>query len=425
MKKLILFIPLSILIFSKSYSQVSFEKGYFIDESDQRIECFIKNKDWKNNPTEFKYKIDPNGEAQTATIVKVKEFGIVGFSKYVRATVDIDRSSDKPDQLSVDRNPNFQKEQLFLNTVIEGKASLFFYFEGQLVRFFYQVNGSNIKQLVYKPYLVTFEGNSATASGSFKPTVRFAKYNNHFRQQILLDLACQNISEKDLAHINYDRASLRRIFIRYNKCTSSNYTDLAAKKNLFHLTLRPTLNNSSLVVKNSSLDALSVDFGKNTSFQLGIEAEVVLPFNKNKWSLIVEPTYQRFKSEKSKQSSQVAGGIIFSKVNYESFELPVGVRHYFFLNKQSAIFANVSFCANFPRNSSIQYFRDNGSNLGVDYAIQAPQRNLTFGIGYKFKDRYRFELRYNNRDLLIPSGLQRDVNASYSSLNLSAGFTLF
>jgi hypothetical protein len=352
MKKLILFIPLSILIFSKSYSQVSFEKGYFIDESDQKIECLIKNKDWRSNPAEFEYKIDPNGEDQTATILKVKEFEIVGFSKYVRAIVEIDRSSDDPDKLSVDRNPNFQKEQLFLKTVIEGKASLFFYFEGQLVRFFYQVIGSNIKQLVYKPYLVTFEGNSATASGSFKPTARFAKYNNYFRQQMLQDLACQSISEKDLAHINYDRASLRRIFIRYNKCTNSNYVDLE-KKNFFNLTIRPTLNNSGLLVKDGRLDAGSVDFGKNISVQLGIEAELVLPFNKNKWSIIIEPTYQRFKSEKSKQTPDVSGGVIISKVNYESLELPLGVRRYFFLNKQSAIFANVSFCPNFPINSRI------------------------------------------------------------------------
>ncbi len=424
MKQFVLSVALSIFVFNKSYSQVSFEKGYFIDESDQRIECLIKNKDWKNNPTEFEYKIDPNGEAQTATILKVKEFGIVGFSKYVKATVEIDRSSDKPDQLSTDRNPIFQKEQLFLKSVIEGQASLFFYFDVDLVRFFYQVNGSKIKQLVYKPYLVTLEGNSVTASGSFKPTASFAKYNNYFRQQMLQDLACQSISEKDLAHINYDRASLRRIFIRYNKCTNSKYVDLE-QKSLFHLTLRPTLNNGSLVVKNSSLDALSVDFGKNTSFQLGMEAELVLPFNKSKWSIIVEPTYQRFKSERSKQSSQVAGGIIISKVNYESFELPIGVRHYFFLNKQSALFANVSFCANFPRNSSVQYFRDNGSSLGLDYAIQAPERNLTFGIGYKFKSRYRLELRYNNRDLFSPIGLQREATANYTSLTLSAGFTLF
>ena len=38
-------------------AQISFEKGYYIDNSNQKVDCLIKNVDWKNNPTSFEYKL--------------------------------------------------------------------------------------------------------------------------------------------------------------------------------------------------------------------------------------------------------------------------------------------------------------------------------------------------------------------------------
>jgi len=55
-----------------SYSQISFEKGYFINNTNQRISCYIKNSDWKNNPTEFVYKIALEGDKMTAKSLKLR-----------------------------------------------------------------------------------------------------------------------------------------------------------------------------------------------------------------------------------------------------------------------------------------------------------------------------------------------------------------
>ena len=76
MNKRLLFFTLFMLLDIKSFSQIIFENGYFIDDSDSKIECLIKNIDWKNNPTEFEYKLSPNEAIQKATIQTVKEFGI-------------------------------------------------------------------------------------------------------------------------------------------------------------------------------------------------------------------------------------------------------------------------------------------------------------------------------------------------------------
>jgi hypothetical protein len=58
MRKLI-FSIISIVISVECYSQISFENGYFVNEANKRIECLIKNIDWKDNPTDFKYKETP------------------------------------------------------------------------------------------------------------------------------------------------------------------------------------------------------------------------------------------------------------------------------------------------------------------------------------------------------------------------------
>ena len=66
-----------------------------INESNQRIECLIKNIGWINNPTMFEYRLSQNGTIQKATIQIVKEFGINNVSKYIRVKTNIDRSSDQ------------------------------------------------------------------------------------------------------------------------------------------------------------------------------------------------------------------------------------------------------------------------------------------------------------------------------------------
>jgi hypothetical protein len=54
MKKLFLLIILT-QISLNCYSQINFEKGYFYNNENKKIECLIKNNDWLNNPTQIKY----------------------------------------------------------------------------------------------------------------------------------------------------------------------------------------------------------------------------------------------------------------------------------------------------------------------------------------------------------------------------------
>lgn len=121
-----------------SLSQIKYEKGYYIDNSNNKVECFIKNMDWFNNPDNINVRLNENGDTKNLSIENIKEFGIYNTSKYVRAKVKMDRSSEIADKISSNRNPIFNEELLFLNVLVKGDATLYLYEDHNLKRFFFQ-----------------------------------------------------------------------------------------------------------------------------------------------------------------------------------------------------------------------------------------------------------------------------------------------
>ncbi|MDA6069670.1 porin family protein [Flavobacterium sp. AC] len=409
MKKQILFLVLTLVLSINSYSQITYENGYFIDQNNKKTDCLIENLDWKNIPTSFKYKLPESQDIIIADIKTIKEFAISGESKYIRTSLKIDRSSKFIENMSTDKDPVFKEETLLLKVLIEGKASLYMYDEGSLTRFFYKVNDAEIKQLVYKPYLIN--GNSSIAK------------NNYFREQLFIDLKCDNILQRDYENLSYDRRALLKFFIKYNKCSDTNFTEFEKKekKDLFNLTVRPRLNNSSLSISNSNTDLYNFEFDSKSSLSLGVEAEFILPFNRNKWSLIVEPTYQFYKAEKTNETTSLVGGEITAKVDYKSVELPIGVRHYFFLKNDSKIFINASYLIDFGSNSKIEFSRKDGSIIN-SLDIKSGS-TFALGIGGKLHDKYSIEFRYLINRTILKNYLFLD--SSYSTASLILGYSFF
>lgn len=409
MKKPILVLVLTFLFTFNCYSQIVFEDGYFIDPTNKKTNCLIENLDWKNTPLNFRYKLPGSEEIITADLKAIKEFAITGESKYIRTTVKIDRSSKFITEMSTEKDPVYKDETLLLKVLIEGKASLYMYDEGSLTRFFYKINDNEIKQLVYKSYLVN--DNSSIAK------------NNYFREQLFIDLKCENILQREYENLNYDRRSLLKLFIKYNKCSDTNFTEFEKKekKDLFNLNVRPRLNNSTLSISSSTIDFYNFNFDPKTSFGIGLEAEFILPFNKNKWSLIIEPTYQYYKAEKTKETTALQGGEATAKADYKSIELPIGFRHYFFLKNNSKIFINASYLMDFALNSKIEFVRKDGSQLS-SLDIKSGS-TIALGVGGKLHDKYSIEFRY-----LIGRNIRKEniyIDSSYATASLILGYSFF
>lgn len=388
MKIKLLFLLTTILSFN-CYSQISFENGYYIDNNNQKVNCLIKNLDWESNPTEFKYKLSENSELIKKTIKSVKEFAILNASKYVRSLVKIDRSSNKVDELDNDRRPTFQEEELFLKVLVEGKSTLYSYVDASLIRYFYSIEKSNIEQLVFKSYIT--------------PEYEVG-INNRFRNQLWANLKCSDITKKRIEKLKYRKSDLVNFFVAHNSCNNQEYINFEKKKkrDLFNLNIRPRLNISSLEsnYKNTNIK-------NELGFGFGIEAEFILPFNKNKWSLIIEPTYQSFIVEESTNGS--LGNVI---INYSSIEFHTGVRHYFFLSDNSKIFINASLIYDLNRNNS-----------QIDSLEITTAYNMAFGLGYKYNDKYSIELRHQTPRHLL--GNYSNWFADYKTLSVVFGYSLF
>jgi hypothetical protein len=409
-KKLLLLFALLATI--NYYSQISYEKGYYIDNEDQKVNCLIKNNDWRYNPTEFEYKISENDAPKNASIETIKEFGLYDVSRYIRLAVDIDRSSEKIGDLSDVKEPIFKEEVLFLRVLVSGKANLYEYLDGDLTRYFYSKDNSKIEQLIFKSYM-KLNNNTGT--------------NNTFRNQLYKDLKCASIKMRTVEILKYRKNDLIKFFGLYSKCQNEEFIDFEEnnQKDLFNLTLRPRINGSSLTIdenNNSISDYKTVDFGYELGLGFGIEAEFILPFNKGKWSFIIEPTFQNFKSVKTTNNlTTVSGGTVNAIADYSSLEIPVGLRHYFFLKEDAKIFINASLVFDISSSSTIKYTRNDDSNLKT-YTIDSGN-NFSLGAGYKFKDTYSVEFRYqNSRELLLKD---LSLDSGYTTTSIIFGYSFF
>lgn len=127
MKKIIL-VLLSLFSYTTFISQTTFEKGYFINNDDEKIECLIEILDLFYTPTTFNYKLSEDGKKRKTTIKEVKQFEIYDVVKYERHIVDMDRSSEIIDNLSNVRKAIFNKDMLetlktkVLSEIKEGKT---------------------------------------------------------------------------------------------------------------------------------------------------------------------------------------------------------------------------------------------------------------------------------------------------------------
>ncbi len=395
MKRIYTCLLLMVLSFNGT-AQIRFEPGYFIDNHGQRTDCLIKNVDWKNNPVSFFYKTSEEAQPLKAVIDSVMEFGVPGTSKYIRVSVDIDRSVDVITEMSSVRNPVYTREVLFLKVLVEGKAVLYSYTDVNLVRYFYTCDTSGIKQLTYKTY----------KTPEFKIGI-----NNDFRQQLWLTLKCPDISMDGISNTGYNKNDLVRLFNKYNNCFNSKSITIESpkKKDLFNLNIRPGVCFSSLSITNSLTPVRDAAFNSRPGFILGIEAEFVMPFLRNKWSVIMEPGIMFLNTGKEIENDRF-------DVEYKSLEVPIGIRHYFFLNDNTRIFINASLNLNTAIESGI-YFKT-GSKLRIE-----SMENLTVGAGCKYNSRYSIEVRYGfNRNILLN---YRYWNSEYKSFSVILGYTLF
>lgn len=382
-----------LLLCITSYSQINFEKGYFTTNSGEKKECFIKNKDWKNNPDFIEYKFSQEDEAKTIKIDEIKEFSIDNQSKFVRKTINLDRLVGNEVLLNGDRRSEIKSETILLKCIIQGTANLYSYTDSSFFTYFFNINDSEIEQLIFKKNVN--DNNNV---------IEF----NQYKQQLQNALKCEQITKDDIEKLSYKSESLTAFFMKFNGCVNNteaiNY-GAKQKKDWFNFYIRPGVVYQSANIYNSVLLTAGANFDKNITYRMGAEFEFILPFNNSKWAITVEPSFQKYKNEVTHKSLPLS-------VDFNAIDLPIGLRHYFYLSKESKVFLNLNYFLNFTTGSKMYY-----GQYSQDYDVN-PSNNFGGGIGYSYRNRFSLEFRYSLKRNLLNDYVNWKSDYQFSSLIL-------
>lgn len=366
------------LIASISFGQIKYEKGYFIKNDNQRVECFIKNMDWKYNPVEFSYKLKDSGATEKGNLASVREFGITESYKFINADVKIDRSTQPAVDAKNELDPVYSQEKLFLKVLIEGKAKLYGYESNKMKRFFYSLSDTAIYPLTYKEVK---KGSTITK-------------NTGYRQQLWDKLRYPKTSMELIKSIDYTTPDLKKYFKIYNESFGSIVTERKTerKRSYLNLKLTPGINSTSesvTIVERDKKPHLA--FENNQSFRIGLEAELNIPFDNYKWGILFEPTFQSYKANAA--SEDVSASLTFSSV-----EFPIGLRYYIYINDNTRLYLNGFYIPGVAMNMDSKILLTTSTTTEKPYKVES-SGNFAIGGGLEFK-RFSIETRYyTNRDL--------------------------
>jgi hypothetical protein len=124
-----------------------------------------------------------------------------------------------------------------------------------------------IQQLIYKKYLNKFKK---------------VRENNNFRQQLLNVLKCDEVLESK-KNLEYREKKLMQLFKIYNSCKAASYItyERSKSKQNFFMSIRPGIQIASLSTA-GDISLQDTSFDAESSFRIGLEAELILPFNNQK-----------------------------------------------------------------------------------------------------------------------------------------------
>lgn len=398
---------LLILIFLnvQIYAQIKFENGYLVDNFGVRKNCLIKNMDWAKNPEEFEYKLSENGEIQKGNLLNVNEFGTDEGNKYIKMVFDFDKSTDIASKLSNNGTPEFAIKTGYLKVLIEGKINLYVYNSGGIARYYVIKEGEMLETLVYKKYRVS--------------ELRY-KENNMFRNQLWNLVKDNDFKLKEIEKLSYNYNEISKLILKYNQQNSNLVMDNTNKsKSILNLYAKTGLNSSSLELSNPVVNG-NYKYENATSIYLGLEAEFILGINKNKWALLIDPSFSSFKG-----TVKNANGEPQSIIDYSSIDIPIGIRYNMYINENSRVFINTFYMFDFPTKLDAKLKTSQGFIEFNDLKWQGSTTDYEpiFGLGYNYKNKLSAEVRYCfNNDLL---NRLRFYDTKYSTLSIIFGYRIF
>lgn len=414
MKKLLL---LNTLLFSVLlFGQKDFRQGYYINNQGLKVEGYIKSNTFKtsNDPSfsNFEFKIASNQPIQNIEKSVVREFGSGLDLKFVKMKALVDDVSFF-NKSNNSKDFTVTEKTVFLNVIVEGKATLYAYDGGQGVKYLWKKEGDEevVQQFLYKQY---YQASMNLAS------------NATFKDQLFKNLSCQNQTASDFSKVQYDKEELISIFENYNKCNGSAsiaFEDSDEMKTRVYFSALLGYNLGNFRVDNIQHPTVPETIGMAS---IGGEAELLFASG-------TTGIYANFEYKNAKGSTEQTGSVSqignadlrrVYRLDANFFDLVGGVRFYKKIKTHSEVFLGAGVGVNFV-SGRLPFYQ---SSAGDEDLIQI--RNIELGgspfftcqVGYRFNKHYGIDINYDSAKKIF-GDQTGEGEAKFSELGVNLRYT--
>ena len=398
-------------------AQENYVSGYMINKNKDTIKGYIDYKNWKFPPKKIYFKKTLAENSRLFNPNNIQEFG-VAEDIYVSAVVESENSLSKTNRLTKEREPNITLDTTFLQALVQGEKSLYFYKNEIGKENYYLKNDDKFELLVQKKY-TTNQGDK-----------RVIAENKKYRSQLRLYLYdCPSIQQK-IRKTTYTYSSLMKLFDAFYECSNiaPNYA-VYKEKVLTKFGLVAGITSTSLNFTGDEGFAYLTEPKFNSSINptFGVSIEFILPRNLKKWSLYnellftsfnYEATYNDFESENRNATHTTELGYSYLKINtLFRYALSTGaVATYFNTGfSNGLVFSEI---ANYTKEDSVFYAFETSNEGKALTEIKSYEIGFIVGLGANYKN-FSLEFRFDRGN-----GLSRFLylNSSTKKYSLLLGY---
>lgn len=404
-----------LLIFQFGFGQREFEPGYFIDNSGTKVECLIQNEKWLFSPEEVFYKLNGSSETKSFTVANCVEFRIGNEGKFRRVEADFPITQSKLKKKELSPEPELVHRTAFVQNIVKGKASLFWYVNNDGIVYLYSKDNGEIHPLLYKKYVLE----------NLK-----IKENNIFKSQLVKDFECGN--QLIVQETKYTRKSIIKYFEYLNECLGDTnftvYERTAKQKANFPITLKlwAGLQQNSYETENQN-PPMTFSFEDETVSRFGVELEAFFPyFGYKKASIFLSGHYSKVGNSFSFPPTEVSERSY--EADYTIIEVSFGGRYYFGVTEKSSIFIDAALAASIYSDSSLNETTLNTISGTSTTEVVGNGRDDrlggSLGLGYSYNKRV-----YLRAGILANQNVLDDRSIFFkdklSRINVSLGYSLW
>tara|TARA_R110000868_G_scaffold37111_12_gene131584 strand:+ start:5020 stop:6267 length:1248 start_codon:yes stop_codon:yes gene_type:complete len=387
------------LIQSQVLCQPLYEKGYYIDNLNNRFEGYIDRTNLSSSQDYINFKSSKKSTAvqlfpNQVSKVFVSDIHIESNTVLIDTTAFV--TSEK-------RAPSFTRKNVFLFNLIDGEISLLEYRTEKSSLFFVQESPDQASfQLIHKRYIGRNE---------------LLFNNNDFRKQ--LDSLIVNLKselEIDTEKVLYTSKSLSDLFIKLNDSRNYTFQNYSNQR-----LISPRYLNFAVItgLRFSRITSKETITG-NTFFSLedvslsnfGLELEYLLPSLKNQFSIFGRGEIAT--GDTRLDTVLLTSGLQQINTNLDYLFITIGIRGYFQLSNATKLYADAGVSKPFTIGDGINIRHE----IRPDFDYQRKIITPSFGAGVIVFNRFSLESRFEFMNTVLNKNDELN-NISYSSFTIN------